>query len=79
MPSWSPLQSTGAETGRTVELSTRNATRWRDAFFPPSNAAVLRYEDEGFEAAAAWLGAEEARSSGGPAEPAAATTARMNE
>jgi len=79
VPSWSPLQSTGTETGRTVELSARNATRWRDAFFPPSNAAVLRYEDEGFEAAAAWLGAEEARSSGGPAEPAAATTARRDE
>ena len=50
--------------GRTVELSSRNAGRWRDAFFPPSDAAVLRYEDEGFEAAAAWLEAEDARSKG---------------
>ena len=72
VPTWSPLQSTVPGTGRTVELSARNAGRWRDAFFPPSNAAVLRYEDEGFEAAAAWLGAEEARSSGEATGPATA-------
>jgi len=71
VPTWSPLQSTVPDSGRTVELSARNAGRWRDAFFPPSNAAVLRYEDEGFEAAAAWLGAEEARSSSGEAPGAA--------
>ena len=47
---------------------------------PPAFAQyVVDNEDEGFEAAAAWLGAEEARSSGGPPEPAAATTARRNE
>lgn len=43
VPTWSPLQSTVPETGRTVELSARNAGRWRDAFFPPSNAAVLEH------------------------------------
>ena len=73
VPTWSPLQSTGPGTGRTVELSARNAGRWRDSFFPPSDAAVLRYEDEGFEAATAWLGAK-ARSSKSDARDSGTTT-----
>lgn len=53
VPSWSPIAA--SKHGRTIDLSPSNATRWRHAALPPSDAVLRAYEDEAFAAATTWI------------------------
>ena len=64
IPEWSPIAS--SKNGRQVELSVANATRWRDAFFPPGLAALEAYEREGCERCNRWLLAQRSAASSQP-------------
>ena len=53
IPAWSPIAP--SKNGRTIDLSARNARRWRHAFFPPSYEMMEAYEAEGVRETEAWL------------------------